>query len=177
MAQVCGKCKAYDAEGAVTTCPTCNLPMQFTLLPPPSQGAAPLSLPVDEPRPGPRRPVAAEQGHIMDLLGSLFRYRLLAYLVLLPLLSAGGFFGVQSVVGDGQKSQSDPFQIRTKFDDVQNRMQQPAPTPGFEPAANTSMTPIAPPQQPVINSSNTIPTRTPQPPAMPKMNGRNPGRP
>jgi hypothetical protein len=63
MARVCSQCKAYDAEGAVMTCPTCNLPMQFTLLPPRGQGAAPLPLAADEPRPEPRRPRAAEQGY------------------------------------------------------------------------------------------------------------------
>jgi hypothetical protein len=184
MAQVCGKCKAYDAESALVTCPTCNLPMQFTLLPPPGQGTAPLPVAESEPRPGPRRPNTAEQGHhIMDQLGWLFRSRIIASLVVIPLLTAaGGFFVEQAVVGDPQKRQLDPFQIGTKYNEVQNSLQQPAPTPGFQPASNPALSPpMMPSQQPAFTTTPAPPIRPPQQPAIPMANSgnirRNPTRP
>jgi len=41
MARLCSQCKYYT-NGDETTCPKCNIPMQFTLLPPPGANAAPL---------------------------------------------------------------------------------------------------------------------------------------
>jgi hypothetical protein len=126
MARVCSQCKAYDAEGAVVTCPTCNVPMQFTLLPAPGQGAAPLPVAEGQPRPEPRRPSAAEKGHqIMDMLGWVFRYRVLVSAVVVPLLAVGGFFGVQLQGGESLKSRYEQLQVGMDVDTVEEVLNPP----------------------------------------------------
>lgn len=166
MAMVCGKCKAYDAEGSVTTCPTCELPMQFTLLPR-SGGSAPPPLPLTAAPPAPRRVSMAEKANgVMDMVGTLFRFRFIFTLVLLPLLLTGGFFGFQLFGDTPRKDPNDPFEIRGKFDEVQNKLNHPEPIAGFQPAFQPGTQMYQPPPQAVFN--NNVPgVRVPQPPAPP----------
>jgi hypothetical protein len=94
--------------------------MQFTLLPPPGQSAAPLTLTQSEPWAGKRRSTAAERVHWnFQLLDWVFRYHTLAGLVVVPLILVCSFLGVQINTGESLKSRYDRIQVGMDVDEVE----------------------------------------------------------
>jgi hypothetical protein len=113
MARVCSQCKHYDAGGEETVCPTCNMLMQFTLLPP----AAPTALSLNEaPSPPPaavaRRPVRSSDGTLLlGFLRGWRMYRIFGGLILVPLALFVG-----PMLGWGKGS------VKERYDRIQTGM-------------------------------------------------------
>jgi hypothetical protein len=100
--------------------------MQFTLLPPPGKGAAPLSLSEPEPSVGTRRATATQRlQSSFELLDWLFRYRKLAGLVVVPLVLVCSLFGVQISTGESLTSRYDRIQVGMEVDEVEHILRPP----------------------------------------------------
>src|SRR5690349_19140895 len=108
MARICYRCKAYDAEGTQQTCPTCQVPMQFTLLPPQEGPVTAMTMPEITPQRAGRRPGSTTgSSSTLQLLGLAIRFRWFAGLVVIPLLVVGGFFGLDLSTRPSLKSRYD----------------------------------------------------------------------
>ncbi len=127
MARVCNQCKAYDAEGALQTCPTCHIPMQFTLLPPQNAPVAPLTLSESTSQPLARHQSATAGSQSFEsLAGLVFRYRLFAGLVAIPLLVLGGFLGFNFNSGSSLKARYDQLKVGMEIQQVEDILSPPA---------------------------------------------------
>jgi hypothetical protein len=125
MARMCSQCKTYDAGGTVQTCPTCQGAMQFTLLPPPGQGAAALALAECEPLTATRSRASQRTSASFALFDFVMRYRKLAGLVVIPFVLICSFFGVNITTAESLKSRYDRIQVGMDVDEVEPILRPP----------------------------------------------------
>lgn len=112
MARICYKCTEYDASGTLQMCPTCNVPMQFTLLPPQDGPVAAMATPEAMPQLATRRPsTMGGSPSVLQSLGFALRFRWLAGLVLIPVLVLGGFLGLNLGTGSSLKTRYDQIKV------------------------------------------------------------------
>jgi hypothetical protein len=93
MARVCEQCHFYDASGQTETCPKCMTDLRFTLLGP--GGAAPAYSPAAAgtatgvetlPRQRVQSSYTGGSTSVWGVLGTVYRYRLIYSLVVVPIL-------------------------------------------------------------------------------------------
>jgi hypothetical protein len=131
MARICAKCNYYDPDGSQDTCPDCQAPLRFTLLPP--AGAAPDPLPAAGS--GMSSSVSLRQrrgyssagssGSFLGLMELVFRYRLVMSVIVVPillLLSLG--FGI-NLTGPSLKDKFDHLKVGMDVDEVRVIMEPP----------------------------------------------------
>jgi hypothetical protein len=131
MARACAKCNYYDPSGSRETCPDCQAPLRFTLLPP--AGATPDALPLAGS--GTSGSVFLQQGRGSGSTGSpgpfpglmelVFRYRLVMSVVVVPILLLLSLaFGV-NLTGPSVKDKFDRLKVGMDVDEVRAIMEPP----------------------------------------------------
>jgi hypothetical protein len=130
MARICAKCNYYDPDGSQDTCPECQAPLRFTLLPP--AGVSPDALPAAGPGTStvPLRQrrgysSAGAPGSFLGVMEMVFRYRLVMSVVVVPillLLSLG--FGI-NLTGPSLKDKFDHLKVGMDMDEVRAIMEPP----------------------------------------------------
>src|SRR5207244_3562006 len=132
MARICEQCHYYDGSGQQETCPKCKVDLRFTLLAPP--GASPAySLPGTgtataleaPPRPRVQPSYARGPSSVWDVLGTMFRYRLIYTLVVVPIcLLFSLCFGI-NLTGPSVTDKYAQLQVGMDVDEVRLIMDPP----------------------------------------------------